>query len=390
MDMTDLEKRETFLPFNRPTIADEDVEAVASCLRSGWITTGPRCGEFEDLFRRLTGASGAVSVSSATAGMHLLLTALGIGPGDEVITPSLTFASTVNQIVLRGARPVFVDVEYGTLNLDPARLEEAVTPRTKAVIPVHFAGAPADMDGILKIAERHGLFVIEDAAHALGTTYRGVHAGGFGVPAVFSFHPIKNITTGEGGMITVDDAALEAKLRLLRFHGIARDAWRRYGKGGDPSYDVFDPGYKYNLTDLQAALGISQLRRLGDFNRRRASLATRYLEGLAGVAGLDLPAVPPYPHEHSWHLFVVKVTGMERERFWAGLADWNIGYGLHFPAAHLLDYVRGRLGPQATLPETERAARGIVSLPLYPAMTEGDVDYVCRAVRRILAAGEGP
>ncbi len=378
--------REDFLPLNRPSIGEAEIAGVTACLRSQWITTGPLCKTFEKQFQDLTGAQHAVSLSSATAGMHILLSAIGIGHGDEVITPSLTFASTVNMISLSGARPVFADIHYDTLNIDVADIEARITPRTKAIIPVHFAGAPAEMDRILEIADRHGLIVIEDAAHAVGTRYRGIHAGGFGRIAIFSFHPLKNITTGEGGIITHNDDRLEKRLRVLRFHGIERDAWKRYGKGGDPSYDIEAPGWKYNLTDIQAALGIAQLARLDEFNRRRAELVGLYREGLKGVAGLDLPGDPAYPHDHAHHLFVVKILAMDRGRFMEKLSDHNIGYGLHFPPCHQLKYVRERFGI-ARLPETERAAGRILSLPLFPDMTDGDVAYVCAAVREILGGG---
>jgi len=382
------EIRADFLPLNKPSIDESDIRAVTECMKSGWITTGPRCLEFEDRFKALTGASHAMTVASATAGMHLALLALGIGPGDEVITPSMTFASTVNMIALLGAKPVFVDVDYDTLNIKAEDIEAKVTPRTKLIIPVHFAGAPADMDRIMKVASDHRLTVIEDAAHAVGTRKQGVHAGGFGNMAIFSFHPIKNITTGEGGMITHNDPALEKRLRVLRFHGIERDAWKRYGKGGVPEYDIDEPGYKYNLTDMQAALGIAQLDRIGAFNGRRAFLADRYMRGLAGVRGIDLPGVPAYPHEHAHHLFAVKVRAMDRGRFMEKLSEYNIGYGYHYPACHLLRYVKRRYGTVA-LPETERAAERILSLPLFPGMQDGDVDYVCRAIREILEGAGG-
>jgi UDP-4-amino-4-deoxy-L-arabinose-oxoglutarate aminotransferase len=380
--------RGNFLPLNRPSIGETEIAGVTACLRSQWVTTGPFCKTFEERFQELTGARHAVSLSSATAAMQLVLAAVGIGPGDEVITPSLTFASTVNMIALCGAKPVFADIHYDTLNINADDIESRITPRTKAVIPVHFAGAPADMERILEIADRHRLIVIEDAAHAVGTRYRGIHAGGFGRIAIFSFHPLKNITTGEGGLITHYDELLEKKLRLLRFHGIERDAWKRYGKGGNPDYDIETPGWKYNLTDMQAALGIAQLSRLTEFNRRRAALVALYRKGLDRVAGLDLPADPPYPHDHSHHLFVVKILAMERDRFMERLADHNIGYGLHFPACHLLKYVKERFGV-AKLPETERATRKILSLPLFPDMTDGDVAYVCAAVREILEGEKG-
>jgi len=383
-----VDRREDFLPLSRPAIGNEEIEAVASSLRSGWITSGPRVTEFEETFRDLTGAAHAVAVSSATAGMHLVLMTLGIGRGDEVVTPSLTFASTVNQIALAGAVPVFADSDYGTLLSSPEEIARRITPRTRAVIPVHFAGAPADLDPIREAADRAGVPVIEDAAHAVGSAYRGKTVGGHGNAAIFSFHPIKNITTGEGGMVTCVDEGMARRLRLLRFHGIERDAWRRYGKGGTPHYDIQEPGHKYNLTDIQAAIGVVQMRKVAGLNERRAHLAARYLEGLADVPGVDLPASPPYPHVHSWHLFIVKVTSMDRDAFIGRLAEYNIGAGLHFPPCHLLRFVRERYGTkEGDLPSCERAGSRIVSLPLFPGMQEADVEYVCAAVREIVAGG---
>ncbi|MCX5846467.1 MAG: aminotransferase class I/II-fold pyridoxal phosphate-dependent enzyme [Deltaproteobacteria bacterium] len=377
--------RENFLPLSRPSIGDREIEGVVECLKSGWITTGPACKAFEDKFRELTGASHAVSLSSATAGMHLVLLALGIGEGDEIITPSMTFASTVNMIVMLGARPVFVDIHHDTLNMNPELLEEKISPKTKAIIPVHFAGAPVDMDRILGIAERYNLTVIEDAAHAVGTYYKGVHAGGFGHIAIFSFHPIKNITSGEGGMITHSDEKLEKQLRLLRFHGIERDAWKRYGKGGNPEYDIHQPGFKYNLPDMQAALGLAQLSRLNEINCRRAEIAALYRGGLKDTAGLELPGIPEYPHVHAWHLFIIKVLSMDRGLFMEKLSEYNIGYGLHFPACHLLQYIKNQFGNgEGMLPETEHAAGKIISLPLFPDMADDDVSYVCEAIKEIL------
>jgi len=377
--------RADFLPLSRPSIGEEEIGAVSDCLRSGWITSGPKVAELEERFRDLSGAPHAVAVSSATAGMHLVLAALGIGPGDEVITPSMTFASTVNQVALRGAAPVFADCDYGTLQVDPGEVERRITGRTRLIVPVHFAGAPADLDPIGKAAARAGIPVVEDAAHAVGTVYRGKHAGGFGHAAIFSFHPIKNITTGEGGIVTCHEGSFAEKLRLLRLHGIERDAWKRYGKGGTPHYDIGEPGYKYNLTDLQATIGVVQMGKAADLNRRRGELAALYLEGLRGVPGLDLPAPPPYPHTHAWHLFVVKVTGMERDAFLSRLAEYNVGAGLHFPPCHLLRFVRERFGTrEGVLPETERAGRRILSLPLFPGMADTDVGYVCEVIREIL------
>lgn len=377
--------RKDFLPFSRPSIGETEINGVIACLKSGWITTGALCKAFEDKFCQLTGAKQAVTFNSATAGMHLMLKALKLEEGDEVITPSMTFASTINMIALHNAKPVFVDIEYTTLNINCDLIEEKITSKTRAIIPVHFAGVPVDMDKINRLARKYRLTVVEDAAHAVGTCYKGIHAGGFGHPAIFSFHPIKNITTGEGGMITLSNEGLEKKLRLMRFHGIERDAWKRYGKGGNPSYDIMEPGYKYNMPDLLAALGLAQMERWKEFNDRRQVLAGLYLEGLKGLPKLDLPQVPEYEHTHAWHLFIVKVKDYPRDAFMEKLADYNIGYGLHFPAAHALSYVRKKFGwAGRSLPETKRAAERIISLPLFPDMTENDVHYVCRAVKEIL------
>jgi UDP-4-amino-4-deoxy-L-arabinose-oxoglutarate aminotransferase len=384
-DRLDMKVRPDFLPLSRPAIGEREIESVVHCLKSGWITTGPVCKAFEDRFCELTGASHAVSLTSATAGMHLILLALGIGEGDEIVTPSMTFASTINMIVMLKARPVFTDINYDTLNINADLIEKTISRKTKAIIPVHFAGAPVDMDRILETAKRHNLPVIEDAAHAIGTYYKGVHVGGFRHIAIFSFHPIKNITCGEGGMITHTDDALEAKLRLLRFHGIERDAWKRYGKGGSPNYDINLPGFKYNLPDIQAALGLTQLARLNEINNRRAELAGLYMKGLKDVNGLELPGIPEYPHVHAWHLFIIKVLSMDRELFMEKLSEYNVGYGLHFPACHRLSYIKKRFATgKGMLPETERAADRIISLPLFPDMSNDDVSYVCEAVSEIL------
>lgn len=383
-----MEIRKDFLPLSRPSIGEKEIEGVVSCLKSGWITTGPFCKAFEEKFCELTGASYALSVSSGTAGMHLLLLTLDLKQGDEIITPSMTFASTLNMITLCGAKPIFVDIHYDTLNINADLIEEKITEKTKGIIPVHFAGAPVDMNRILNIAKKYDLFVIEDAAHGLGTYYKGVHVGGWGQMAIFSFHPLKNITTGEGGMITHHDDRLESRLRLLRFHGIERDAWKRYGKGGNPEYDIKTPGFKYNLTDIQAALGLAQLSRLEELNNRRRRLADLYRKGLEGVEGLELPGIPTYPHIHGWHLFIIKVRSMDRERFMQKLSEYQIGYGIHFPAGHRLSYIRERYKiKKRELKETERANSKLVSLPLFPDMKEEDVFYVCEAVREILRNG---
>jgi UDP-4-amino-4-deoxy-L-arabinose-oxoglutarate aminotransferase len=380
--------RKDFLPLSRPSMGGKEIQGVMTCLKSGWLTTGPLCKAFEEKFCELTGASYALSVSSGTAGMHLMLLGLDIKRGDEIITPSMTFASTLNMITLCGAKPIFVDIHYDTLNINADLIKEKITEKTKIIVPVHFAGAPVDMDKILGIAKKYDLFIIEDAAHGLGTYYKGVHVGGFGHRAIFSFHPLKNITTGEGGMITHHDDHLESRLRLLRFHGIEREAWKRYGRGGNPEYDIHTPGFKYNLTDIQAALGLAQLSRLEKLNSRRRQLADLYRRGLEGVEGLELPGVPAYAHTHAWHLFVIKVLSMDRERFMQKLSEYQIGYGIHFPACHRLSYIQQRYKiKKGELKETERANDKLVSLPLFPDMKKEDVSYVCEAVQEILRNG---
>jgi len=369
-----------FIPMSKPFYGKAEIDAVVQVLKSGWITTGPKCKEFEQKFAEFTGAGHALSLSSGTGGMHLALKAMGIGEGDEVITPSMTFASTVNQIVLAGAKPVFAEIDYDTLIVRPEEIERLISKRTKAIIPVHFAGAPADLDAISAIAG--DIPIIEDAAHAIDTYYKGRHIGCENL-AIFSFHPIKNITTGEGGMVTGNDDSFMQQLRLLRFHGIKRDAWKRYGKASDPSYDILEPGFKYNMTDIQAALGLVQMNRIKEITKMRNKIAGHYIRRLSDLAGLDLPGSPPYAHDHAWHLFVVKVSGMSRKDFMRALADENVGYGLHFPACHTLSYIKKYFG-KTSLPVTEDAAGKIISLPIYPSMDDIKVEKVIHAVRKII------
>jgi len=382
--------RSDFLPFSRPSITEQDIAAVAEVLRSGWITTGPKTTEFERSFREYVG-SPAVALSSATAGMHLTLKALDIGPGDEVITPSMTWVSTVNLIVLAGAKPVFADVDRDTLMVSRESVEPCLTARTRAIIPVHFAGAPADIEPLRPLAAAGGISLIEDAAHALGTHYHGRHVGSCGT-SIFSFHPIKNITTGEGGMFCSDDDNLLERIRRLKFHGLGVDAYDRQTQGRSPQAEVLEPGYKYNMTDISAVLGSRQLARVDAFNTRRTELAMRYRERLAEIEEIIPLADPAYSMRHAWHLFIVRLdtdkAGFSRDELMNELKRRNIGTGLHFRAVHLQRFYRERMGMRrGMLPNTEWNSDRICSLPLFPDMTLDDVDDVVDAVKDVLCEG---
>lgn len=370
-----------FLPFSRPAIGNDEIAAVENVLRSGWITTGPQNQRLERDFCAATGCRHAIALSSATAGMHAVLMALGIGPGDEVITPSQTWVSTINMIVLLGAEPVMVDVDRDTLMVSADEVEAAVTPRTRAIVPVHYAGAPLDLEGLRAVAVRHGLALVEDAAHALGTRYRDELIGGTGT-SVFSFHAIKNVTCAEGGLVATDDEALAGRVRRLKFHGLGVDAFDREQQGRKPQAEVVEPGYKYNLSDVHAAIAVVQLGRLKELNARRGALAERYLKALAGSPFSPL-GLPPYPHEHAWHLFMIRVDkercGMDRDTLMERLKERGIGTGLHFRAAHTQKYYRERY-PALRLPNTEWNSARLCTLPLFPDMTERDVDRVVEAL----------
>lgn len=379
-----------FLPFSRPTLSEEAIAEVVSCLRSGWITTGPRVKRFEDDLKAYTASPFALALSSATAGLHLALAALRLQPGDEVITSPMTFAATLNTIVIAGGRPVLVDVEAGTYNIDVEKIEQAITARTRAVVPVHFAGVPVDLDPLYALAAKHGLRVIEDAAHAIGTEYKGRRIGSFGDTQVFSFHPNKNITTGEGGAVITRDEALAADIGLTRFHGMDREAWNRFGKQGSPHYEIIAPGFKYNMMDIQAALGIHQLPELNGFIERRTELAQRYLSCLAGWPQWELPSAPPYPHVPAWHLFAPLINTdaakMDRDRFIAEMKARNIGTAVHYRAAHLYPYYRDRYHYRlGDFPRAEAISDRIVSLPLFPTMTDSDQDRVMSAMADVFA-----
>ncbi|QDY43891.1 UDP-4-amino-4-deoxy-L-arabinose aminotransferase [Candidatus Pantoea soli] len=374
----------SFLPFSRPSLGEEELAAVKAVFESGWITTGPQNAALEEAFCQLTGNQHAIAVSSATAGMHVTLLALGLQPGDEVITPSLTWVSTLNIITLLGATPVMVDIDRDTLMVTAAQIEAAITPRTRAIIPVHYAGAPVDLDAIRAVGERHGIPVIEDAAHAAGCYYRGEHVGNRGT-AIFSFHAIKNMTCAEGGLIVTDDAALADRMRSLKFHGLGVDAYDRHTHGRKPQAEVISPGFKYNLPDISAAIALVQLKKLPAINARRAAIAQRYLNELADTPFLPLTS-PAWPHQHAWHLFIIRVDearcGISRDGLMEALKAQDIGTGLHFRAAHTHKYYRERY-PHLSLPETEWNSDRICSIPLFPDMHDDDVTRVISALRDI-------
>jgi dTDP-4-amino-4,6-dideoxygalactose transaminase len=383
---------ERFLPFALPEIGDEEIAEVIDTLKSGWITTGPKAARFERDFVAFLGDASlhAVAVSSATAGLHLALEALGIGPGDEVITTTHTFTATAEVVRYLGADVKLVDIDPATLNIDPAAVEAAITPRTKAILPVHYGGLAAPMPRLLSIAERHGLKIVEDAAHALPTSCNGRLVGTLdSAAAVFSFYANKTITTGDGGMLVTRDEALARRARVMRLHGMNRDAFDRF-TATVPSwhYEVVAPGFKYNLTDIAAALGIHQLRKAQAFQQRRAAIAQAY-----DAAFADLPLIPPpKPNAddlHAWHLYVVRLAPdapIARDAFIERLFDRGIGCSVHYIPLHLHPYWRERYALQAEqFPHSQLAYERSLSLPIYTHMSDGDVQRVIEAVRELLA-----
>ncbi|HYV86589.1 MAG TPA: DegT/DnrJ/EryC1/StrS aminotransferase family protein [Patescibacteria group bacterium] len=377
--------RETFLPFARPSIGDGEIAEITDSLRSGWITTGPKVERFSHEFAAYVGGRHAAAVSSATAGLHLALLAHGIGPGDEVITSAMTFAATVNVILHAGATPVLADVDRHTLQIRVEEIERRLTPRTRAIVPVHFAGQPSDLDPIVSIASRRGCAVIEDAAHAAGTEYKGRRIGSFPTTSVFSFHPNKNMTTGEGGMVVTDREEVFERVALLRFHGMDRNAWKRFDKSGSHRYDITDAGYKYNMMDIQAALGLHQLPRLDGFIEERRRQAAVYAAALRDVPGVMRPVPVPYPARHAWHLYTPLLDlarlAIDRDRFITELKTRNIGAGLHYTAVHEFSYYAKRFGWRPEdYPEAHFVSDRILSLPLFPGLQPQDQADVVEAV----------
>jgi dTDP-4-amino-4,6-dideoxygalactose transaminase len=383
--------RKTFLPFSPPSIGDEERAEVMDTLMTDWITTGPKTKAFEAKLKRQLEAPGVVALNSCTAGLHVGLVALGIKPGDEVIVPSMTFCATANVVEHVGATPVLVDVLPDTLNIDPAAAERAVTSRTKAIIPVHYGGHPVHLDAIFELADRHGLHVLEDAAHAISARYKGRLVGSRPNLAAFSFYATKNITTSEGGCLTGDTDLVE-RARIIGHHGMNRDAWKRFDRSGSWYYEVVLPGFKYNMTDIQAALGLHQLDRLAGFQKRRREVVKAYEAGLGRFGCIQLPVELP-DVESSWHLYVIRLRleqlRIDRNGFIEALKERNIGTSVHYLPVHMQPYYREKYGYRAEdCPVAADAFTRMITLPLHPSMTDQDIADVVESIEDIVRANE--
>ncbi|MBJ7571665.1 DegT/DnrJ/EryC1/StrS family aminotransferase [Bacillus halotolerans] len=380
-----------FISFHRPDITNEELETVAETIKSGWISKGPKVIEFEKKLGEYLGAEHVISCNSGTAALHMALLALGVGEGDEVIVPSFTFCSSVNVILHVGATPVFADICEDDLCIDPADVRQKLSPRTKAVIAVHFAGYPANLDELSSICKENGLYLIEDAAHALGTRYKGKMIGTHGDAVCFSFYATKNITTGEGGALILKDEEAAERARLYGWHGITKNAWNRYGEKGSWRYDVLLPGFKYNMTDIQAALGLIQLKRAAEIQEKRTRIANYYASELTNQserAELPLTDIPSHI-THSWHLFILRVKKrgeMERDQFIENMKAKHIGLSVHFIPVHMHPYYSEHF--PAKLPVTERIFPEIVSLPLYSQLSKEDCQYIVQSMKDVLSLNQ--
>ena len=382
--------RDRFLVFGSPRIGQAEIDEVVDCLRSGWLGTGPKVAAFEENFREYKHVTHAAALYSCTAALHLSILAAGIQPGDEVITTPMTFCATVNAIIHAGLSPVLADVDPFTMNIDPARIAEKITPRTRAIIPVHFAGRMCAMDAIVALAERHGLKIIEDCAHAIESRHRGRPSGTFGDFGCFSFYVTKNIVTGEGGMVLTPSAEAAARVKVLALHGMSKDAWKRFGDEGYKHYEVVDCGFKYNMMDLQAAIGIHQLKDIETQWQRRREIWATYLAEFAGLP-VTTPAAFAADSVHACHLFTLLIdearTGVSRDHFLAAMTWHNIGVGVHYRSIPEHPFYRERFGWRPEdYPHAARIGRQTVSLPLSGALSDGDVADVVTAVRDVLGA----
>ena len=377
-----------FIPFHIPAIGEDEIRSVVETLKSGWLTTGPKVKRFEEDFAGFVGCKYAVAVNSGTAALHIALDAIGINEGDEVIVPAMTFAATAEVVLYFKAKPVLVDCQRDTLNLDPSRVEAAVTSKTRAIIPVHFGGQPCEMDEILGIAKKHNLRVIEDAAHALPANDHGRTIGTIGDITCFSFYATKTITTGEGGIATTENLEWAERMRMMSLHGISHDAWKRYTKEGSWYYEILYPGFKYNLTDIAAAIGIEQLKKCNEFWEARQRIAMNYAKAFADLQEIQLPSCRTGV-QHAWHLFVIQLNlerlRINRNQFVEALREREIGTSVHFIPLHLHPYYRDKFGYKSEgFPNASGAFERIISLPIYPKMTEGNVRDVIVAVRQIV------
>ena len=376
-----------FIPFSRPWIDDTEIEAVSQVLASKWISTGNRVREFERAFAEYLGVKHAIAVSSCTAALHLSLVVAGVGNDDEVITTPYTFTATAEAIRYVGAKPVFVDIHPDTLNIDATKIERAITPQTKAILPVHIAGIACDMDAIQDICRNHNLVLIDDAAHAIPTEYKGQSIGNIGDLSAFSFYANKNLTTGEGGMITTNSDAFAEPLRTMRLHGIDKDAWARQSQRDIWRYDITTEGYKYNMTDIQAAMGLCQLMKLNKQHERRRNFAQIYQTELAKFPQISTPAVPENPREHSWHLYIIQLYTGNRDEVVASLSEANIECSVHYIPLHLFEFYQKKYGYRVgDFPCAEAAYERVVSLPLHPGLIDGDIHTVIAAIEKILNA----
>ncbi|NYT09585.1 MAG: UDP-4-amino-4,6-dideoxy-N-acetyl-beta-L-altrosamine transaminase [Methanosarcinales archaeon] len=380
--------RDALLPYGHQSIDEDDIRAVVETLRSDWITTGPKVAEFERAFADRVGSEYAVSFSSGTAALHGATFAANLGPGDEAITTPMTFCATANCVLYRGAKPVFADISPDTMNIDPEEIARCITSKTRAILPVDYAGHPADLDVIMELAERNRLLIIEDACHALGAEYKGKRVGSISHMTVFSFHPVKHITTGEGGMVTTDDPEIERKLRLFRNHGIEGDARQRQAKG-QWYYEMIDLGYNYRLTDISCALGLSQLKRLDQNLSRRREIASTYRSEFEDIPGVILPTERSYVAS-AWHLYAIRLDfkslNATRAEIFAALRAENIGVNVHYIPVHLHPYYRNLFGYKGgEYPVAEAAYESLISLPIFQGMTNGDVSDVIKALSKVLS-----
>jgi dTDP-4-amino-4,6-dideoxygalactose transaminase len=383
-----LQKVKKFIPLSRPTLSEETIQDVVDVLRSGWLATGPRAQKFEQKLSEYFGNRGVLCFTSATAGLHAALIAIGIGKGDEVITTPLTFTATGNVISMLGARPVFVDVELATFNIDPNRILSACTSKTKAIMPVHYAGLPVDLDPLYEAAAQRNLRVIEDAAHAAGACYKNRRIGTFGDVQVFSFHPIKNMTSGEGGCVVVDSPEEQKFLALQRFHGIDRSIWERFSQNGCGCYDVVFPGFKSNLSDIQAAIGLHQLEKLEALNTRRRHLCNRYRRAFVDLnSEISFQNIPVFEHIHSGHLFPICLRdGTRRNDFMTFLRERSIGTTPYYTPLHLFSYYQKVFGyKKGDFPNTEYLGERLVCIPLYPGLEDNEQDYVIDSVKEFFS-----